>query len=177
MENETDLKVKYLRLDNGGEYELEEFKRLCAPNVIRLERTTLGMPQQNGIAERMNMTFTERARSMHLHEEHHNKEVMYNDGDNANDSQTSWSSTKDTDGSKYIDLEELLEGGDSASSDRRTEETPGAEAPTQDVELRRSSRVPKLNPRYLSSLDYLLLIDSEEPEYYEEAMKVSESQQ
>ena len=58
VENETDLKVKCLRSDNGGEYELGEFKKLCALNGIRLERITPGTLQQNGIAERMNRTLT-----------------------------------------------------------------------------------------------------------------------
>jgi len=48
VENETDLKVKCLRSDNGGEYELGEFKKLYGLNGIRLERTTLGTPLQNG---------------------------------------------------------------------------------------------------------------------------------
>lgn len=34
---------------------------------IRLEKTLPGTPQQNGIAERMNRTLTERARSMRIH--------------------------------------------------------------------------------------------------------------
>lgn len=44
VENETDLKVKRLRSDNGGEYELGEFKRACAFYGIRLERTLPGTP-------------------------------------------------------------------------------------------------------------------------------------
>ena len=67
VENETDLKVKCLRSDNGGEYELGEFKKLCALNGIRLERITSGTPQQNGIAERMNRTLTEYATSIEIH--------------------------------------------------------------------------------------------------------------
>lgn len=67
VENETDLKVKRLRSDNGGEYELGEFKKACALSGIRLERTPPGTPQHNGIAERMNRTLTERAMSMRIH--------------------------------------------------------------------------------------------------------------
>ena len=67
VENETDLKVRCLRSDNGGEYELEEFMRFCALNKICLERTTLRTPQQNDVVEMMNMTLTERARSIRLH--------------------------------------------------------------------------------------------------------------
>ncbi|TNV99076.1 hypothetical protein C5H24_12405, partial [Xylella fastidiosa] len=47
VENETDLKVKRLRSDNGGEYELGEFKKACALFGIRLERTPPGTPQHN----------------------------------------------------------------------------------------------------------------------------------
>jgi len=67
VENETDLKVKCLRSDNSGEYKLGEFKKLCGLNEIRLGTTIPGTLQQNGIAERMNRTLTERARSMRIH--------------------------------------------------------------------------------------------------------------
>ena len=67
VENETNLKLKCLRSDNGGEYISEEFKRYCADNGIKMEKTIPGTPQQNGIAERMNRTLNERARSMRLH--------------------------------------------------------------------------------------------------------------
>ncbi|ONK73556.1 uncharacterized protein A4U43_C04F32850 [Asparagus officinalis] len=103
-----------------------------------------------------------------------NEEVMYKDMDNIKDSQSSRSSTKHVGGSEYMNLEELSNRRDNVSSDQRTEDTPGAEIGTQDDELRSSSRVPKPNPRYLSSLDYLLLTDSGEQECYEEAMQVSE---
>jgi hypothetical protein len=43
------------------------FKQFCAANGIRMEKTILGMPQQNGVAERMNRTLNEHARSMRLH--------------------------------------------------------------------------------------------------------------
>ena len=51
VETETGLKVKCLRSDNG----------------IKMEKTIPGTPQQNGMAERMNRTLNERARSMRLH--------------------------------------------------------------------------------------------------------------
>lgn len=55
MENETGLKVKCLRSDNGGEYD-SKFKAYCAANGIRIGKTILGTPQQNVVVERMNMT-------------------------------------------------------------------------------------------------------------------------
>ena len=66
VENETGLRVKCLRSDNGGEYDHHEFKKFCKDNGIRMERTVRGTPQQNGVAERMNRTLNERARCMRL---------------------------------------------------------------------------------------------------------------
>jgi hypothetical protein len=67
VETETDLKLKCLRSDNGGEYINGGFKEFCAANGIRMEKTIPRTPQQNGVAERMNRTLNERARSMRLH--------------------------------------------------------------------------------------------------------------
>jgi hypothetical protein len=64
VENETGLKVKKLRSNNGGEYEDGGFKKFYYENGIRLEKTLPGTPQQNGVAEHMNRTLTERARNM-----------------------------------------------------------------------------------------------------------------
>jgi hypothetical protein len=66
VENETGLKLKCLRSDNSGEYCSKEFDEYCAVNGIRREKIVLRTPQQNGVAERMNRTITERARSMLL---------------------------------------------------------------------------------------------------------------
>ena len=67
VENETDLKVKCLQSDNGGEYINDDFLKYCAVNGIKMKKTIPGKPQQNGVAERMNRTLNERARSMRLH--------------------------------------------------------------------------------------------------------------
>ena len=61
------MKVKCLRSENGGEYCSNAFKEYCAENEIRMEKTILGTPQQNGVVERMNRTLNERARSMRIH--------------------------------------------------------------------------------------------------------------
>ncbi|KAK2378762.1 putative mitochondrial protein [Trifolium repens] len=66
VENETGLKIKKLRTDNGGEYEDTKFKKFCYENGIRMERTVPSTPQHNGVAERMNRTLTERARSLRM---------------------------------------------------------------------------------------------------------------
>ena len=64
---ETCLKVKYLRSDNGGEYIDGGFSEYCVAQEIRMEKIIPGTPQQNGVAEHMNRTLNERARSMRLH--------------------------------------------------------------------------------------------------------------
>ena len=56
---ETDLKVKCLRSDNGGEYINGGFSEYYAAHRIRMEKTIPGTPQQNGVAERMNKTLNE----------------------------------------------------------------------------------------------------------------------
>ena len=66
VETETGLKVKCLRSDNGGEYIDGGFSEYCAAQEIRMEKTIPRTPQQNGVAERMNRTLNERARSMRL---------------------------------------------------------------------------------------------------------------
>ncbi|KAL5769249.1 hypothetical protein ACOSQ2_016032 [Xanthoceras sorbifolium] len=67
VENETGLKIKRLRSDNGGEYRDSRFREFCANSGIKMEKTVPMTPQQNGVAERMNRTLNERARSMRLH--------------------------------------------------------------------------------------------------------------
>ena len=67
VETETSLKVKCLRSDNGGEYIDGGFNKYCAAQGIRMEKTIPRTPQQNGVAERMNRTLNERARSIRLH--------------------------------------------------------------------------------------------------------------
>ena len=67
VETETSLKVKCLKSDNGGEYIDGRFSEYCAAQGIKMEKTIPGTPKQNGVAERMNRTSNERARSMRLH--------------------------------------------------------------------------------------------------------------
>ena len=67
VENETGLKIKRVRSDNGGEYRDNRFREFCANNGIKMEKTVPMTPQQNGVAERMNRTMNERARSMRIH--------------------------------------------------------------------------------------------------------------
>ena len=45
VENETDLKVKTLQSDNGGEYVNAEFQRYYDENGIKMRRIVSGNPQ------------------------------------------------------------------------------------------------------------------------------------
>ena len=59
--------VKVLRSDNGGEYTSNSFAKFCAEKGISHEFTVPYCPQQNGVAEWMNRTIMEGARSMLYH--------------------------------------------------------------------------------------------------------------
>ena len=63
VENATEKKIKTLRSDNGGEYFGPHTNRLELWG-IKHEWTMPRTSQQNGIAERMNRTLAETARSM-----------------------------------------------------------------------------------------------------------------
>eukprot|EP00171_Calliarthron_tuberculosum_P001057 IDg1057t1 len=61
------IKLKALRSDNGGEYLSNEFKTYLITNGIKHQLTVAYTPQQNGVAERMNRTLLNLARSMLHH--------------------------------------------------------------------------------------------------------------
>ena len=273
VENETNLKVKRLRSDNGGEYEKEEFLWYCAAHGIHLEKTTPGTPQLNGVAERMNKTLTERARSMRLHsglpkcfwadavntaaylinrgpsvplnfgipeEVWSGKEVTlshlrifgctayvhisdhgrdkldakskkcyfigyggdafgYRLWDEANKkiirsrdvvfdesvmykdrNASSGSTTEDAESSEFMEVEDLPdvivgEANFEQVHEPVTEQVAEIEPVAPIQPLRRSTRTPKPNQKYVSSLYYLLLTDSGEPESYAEAKQVHDA--
>jgi transposase InsO family protein len=52
VENETDLKIKCLRSDNGGEFTSNDFEIFCEKHGIKRQFSTARTPQQNGVAER-----------------------------------------------------------------------------------------------------------------------------
>nr|CCA24520.1 putative polyprotein [Albugo laibachii Nc14] len=54
-------------MDNGGEYIIHSLAKICKQAGIRHQTTFPYSPQQNGLAERMNKTITERATSMNHH--------------------------------------------------------------------------------------------------------------
>ena len=67
IENESGLKIKALRSDRGGEYMSEEFQHYLKECGIKSEATAAYSPQQNGVAERLNRTLVEAARTMLTH--------------------------------------------------------------------------------------------------------------
>ena len=58
--------MKVLRSDNESEYISTEFKAYLAGKGIEHQLSIPGWPEQNGVAERMNQTFTERSDSIML---------------------------------------------------------------------------------------------------------------
>ena len=46
VETEIDLKVKYLKSDDGGEYIDGGFNEYCVAHGIRIEKTIPGIPQE-----------------------------------------------------------------------------------------------------------------------------------
>jgi transposase InsO family protein len=63
IETETELKIKYLRTDGGGEYE-RDLKPILEEMGIQHEPTAPYSPQSNGKAERLNRTLKTFARAM-----------------------------------------------------------------------------------------------------------------
>jgi transposase InsO family protein len=64
VENLFERKIKILRSDNGGEYISNEFGSFCRDAEIKRELTTPYNPQQNGVAERKNITIMEAVKIM-----------------------------------------------------------------------------------------------------------------
>ena len=64
IEKQTGKKVKRFRIDNGMEFCSMEFDQFYKNEGIMRHRTVRYTPQQNGVAERMNMTLLDRARCM-----------------------------------------------------------------------------------------------------------------
>lgn len=66
VENQKEKKIKMIRSDRGGEYFSNEFDAFCKQHGIIYQRTAPFTPQQNGLAERKNRTFTDMINSMLL---------------------------------------------------------------------------------------------------------------
>lgn len=67
VENKTKLKIKCLSSDKSRDYDLAEFKRLCADEEITCTRLVLEKARQNMITERMNKMLNECIRNVRLH--------------------------------------------------------------------------------------------------------------
>ena len=63
-EKSTGQELKVFKTDNGGEFTSTEFEGYLRKEGIRHELTVPKNPEQNGVAERMNRTIVETARSM-----------------------------------------------------------------------------------------------------------------
>ncbi|XP_039155561.1 uncharacterized protein LOC120286999 [Eucalyptus grandis] len=61
VETSTEKKIKCLRSDNGGEYKSTPFMKLCKNEGIKRHFTIPDMPQQNGVAERVELETRESA--------------------------------------------------------------------------------------------------------------------
>jgi transposase InsO family protein len=64
VENQTGMKIKTLRSDNGGKFVSKKFDNLLDECGIQRQTSAPYTPQQNGVAERANRTIMECARSM-----------------------------------------------------------------------------------------------------------------
>nr|GEW84609.1 hypothetical protein [Tanacetum cinerariifolium] len=64
LENQLSLKVKVIQSNNGTEFKNHDLNQFCGIKEIEMEFSVPRTPQQNGIAERKNMTLIEAARTM-----------------------------------------------------------------------------------------------------------------
>ncbi|GKA94757.1 putative ribonuclease H-like domain-containing protein [Tanacetum coccineum] len=64
IENLVDHKVKVIRCDNGTEFKNRKMNQFCEKKGILRQFSVARTPQQNGVAERRNMTLIEAARTM-----------------------------------------------------------------------------------------------------------------
>nr|GEV13207.1 hypothetical protein [Tanacetum cinerariifolium] len=64
LENQLSVKVKVIKSDNGTEFKNNDFNQFYGMKGIKREFSVPRTPQQNGIAERKNMTLIEAARTI-----------------------------------------------------------------------------------------------------------------
>ncbi|GJS42540.1 ribonuclease H-like domain-containing protein [Tanacetum coccineum] len=64
IENQLNHRVKIIRSDNGTEFKNRDMLEFCRNKGIKQEYSNARTPQQNGVAERMNRTLIEAARTM-----------------------------------------------------------------------------------------------------------------
>ncbi|GKA57771.1 putative ribonuclease H-like domain-containing protein, partial [Tanacetum coccineum] len=64
IENQLNHRVKIIRSDNRTEFKNQDLNQFCNSKGIKREYNNARTPQQNGVAERKNMTLIEAARTM-----------------------------------------------------------------------------------------------------------------
>ncbi|GJX14867.1 putative ribonuclease H-like domain-containing protein [Tanacetum coccineum] len=64
IKNQLSHRVKIMRSDNGTEFKNRDMLEFCGNKGIKQEYSNARTPQQNGVAERMNRTLIEAARTM-----------------------------------------------------------------------------------------------------------------
>ena len=64
MENNTGFKIRAIRSDNETEYCKARVKKILSPSGTKHQTTVPYTPEQNGMAQRMNRTLAEKARSL-----------------------------------------------------------------------------------------------------------------
>ncbi|GJX53598.1 putative ribonuclease H-like domain-containing protein [Tanacetum coccineum] len=64
IENQLNHRVKIIRSDNGTEFKNRDMLEFCRNKGIKQDDSNARTPQHNGVAERMNMTLIEAARTM-----------------------------------------------------------------------------------------------------------------
>ena len=64
VENESGMKIKCLRSDNGGEFTSNEFNELCEGHGIKRQFSAAKTPQRNGVVEMKNKTVQESTKTM-----------------------------------------------------------------------------------------------------------------
>ncbi|GJX61341.1 putative ribonuclease H-like domain-containing protein [Tanacetum coccineum] len=64
IKNQLNHRVKIIRSDNGTEFKNRDMLEFCGNKGIKQEYSNARTPQQNGVAERMNRTLIEAARTM-----------------------------------------------------------------------------------------------------------------
>nr|GEY59666.1 hypothetical protein [Tanacetum cinerariifolium] len=73
IENLKELRVKIIKCDNRGEFRNKEMNDFCLRKGIKREFSNARTPQQNGVAEKINRTLIEAARTMVLVNKPQNK--------------------------------------------------------------------------------------------------------
>ncbi|KAG7302945.1 hypothetical protein JYU34_012939 [Plutella xylostella] len=63
FENEKGIRVKKIRCDNGGEFKNRKMESFCQERGTIIQYTTPYSPKSNGVAERMNQTLYNKART------------------------------------------------------------------------------------------------------------------